>query len=108
MTSRVVSLVLYASIDGNKPKPNSEVVTLVQAEKIRVEKKDIMKILTVKLDTMKLVCLYLDASSLYKSKYSVKSESQPLNGTTFLPFTAANSDTNFLSIISDPNEMASA
>ncbi len=57
---------------------------------------------------MNLICLYLDASSLYKSKYSVKSESHPLKGTTFFPFTAENSDTNFLSIISDPKVIASA
>ena len=108
ITSRVVSFVLKASMEGNKPKPNSEVATLVQAEKTSAEKIDIKNNLTEKLDTMNVICLYLDASSLYKSKYSVKSESHPLNGITFFPLTEENSETNFLSMISDPKEIASA
>jgi hypothetical protein len=43
----MVSFVLKASIEGSKPRPNSEVLILVQAEKTSVEKRDIINILIV-------------------------------------------------------------
>ena len=103
----MVSNVFTPSTTGINHAHSSVVVIRVHAaEKIKKTKKKIRAKCILKLANM--FWFYLPARSLYNSKYSVKSESHPLNGITFLPFTLENSSTSFLSTTSEPNEMASA